>query len=423
MVTDVDIGGVFRHEHGRAVATLTRVFGDIDLAEDAVQDAFEIALRRWPEDGIPPSPAGWIITTARNRGIDWLRRESSRHDRHVQAAREVPPMDDEPIDAETLVDDQLRLIFTCCHPALALNAQVALTLRHVAGVETPAIARAFLVPEATMAQRLVRAKHKIRAAGIPYRVPDDAELPDRLHAVLNVLYLVFNEGHLASSGDALTRDELATEAIRLTRILAELMPDEPEVQGLLALMLLARARTPARVDATGALVRLGDQDRSRWDRTLIDEGHAIVRSCLRRAQPGAFQIQAAIQAVHTDAHDAADTDWHQIVALYDQLLRFSPTPVVALNRAIAIAERDGPAAGLAAVDALGLDGYHLTHAARADFLERLGRQGEALDAYERAIALTANTTEIASLTTRRDRVATHVAGQANPFTPPTGVPE
>jgi RNA polymerase sigma-70 factor (ECF subfamily) len=404
-VPDLDpseIERVFRSESGRAVATLVRFFGDIDLAEEAVQDAFVVALERWPETGLPPSPAGWIITTARNRGIDHIRRESTRDDRHTEAVRMHEP--DEPAPVGPVADDQLRLVFTCCHPALAPSAQVALTLRLIAGLQTPEIARAFLVPEATMAQRIVRAKNKIKGAKIPYRVPGAAELPDRLRPVLSVIYLVFNEGYLASSGDALVRTDLCAEALRLARLLVELMPDEAEAHGLLALMLLAESRRPARTDNDGRLVRLADQDRSRWDPELVAEGQAIVRACLRRNLPAPYQIQAAIAAVHSDAGRSEDTDWGQIVALYDQLLARTRSPVVALNRVVAVAERDGPAVALRLLDDLAadLDGYHLLHAARADVLQRLGRSDEAAAAYDRALDLTANRAERDLLLRRRE---------------------
>jgi RNA polymerase sigma-70 factor (ECF subfamily) len=386
-----EIERVFREEYGRAVAALVRAFGDIDVAEEAVQDAFAAAVQRWPTDGLPASPAGWIITTARNRVIDRLRRETSREDRHAQAA--LLHDAGEPAEEGPMGDDRLRLIFTCCHPALAAGAQVALTLRLLGGLTTTEIARAFLVPEPTMAQRLVRAKGKIRDARIPYRVPGEAELPGRLRAVLAVVYLIFNEGYTASSGERLTREDLCAEALRLGRLLAELMPGEPEVLGLLALMLLVEARRPARTAPDGALVLLADQDRTRWDRGLIAEGQAIVRECLRRNQPGPYQVQAAINAVHSDAPGAAATDWRQILQLYDQLLVFAPTPVVALNRAVALAEVAGPAAALAIVDGLDLAGYYVLHAVRADLLRRLGRSAEAALAYEAAIASTENAAE------------------------------
>jgi RNA polymerase sigma factor (sigma-70 family) len=389
----MDLASIYRAEYGRCVATLARLLGDINLAEEAVQDAFTTALQKWQTP--PPNPGAWIVTTARNRAVDRLRRESTREARHAQAL--LLHQQDEPQEVGPVKDDQLRLIFTCCHPALAPDARTALTLRLLGGLEVPEIARAYLIQEATVAQRIVRAKKKIRDAGIPYRVPAEHELPDRLPPVLTVLYLMFNEGYTSTAGP-LIRTDLCTEAIRLARELAALMPDEPEVLGLLALLLLTEARRPARLDPTGELVLLADQDRSLWNRTLIAEGHDLVRRCLRRDRPGPYEIQAAISAVHTDG---AATDWPQVLALYDQLLALAPTPIVALNRAVAVAEVHGPAVALAALEDVDLPGYHRLPATRAELLARLGRDAEARAAYDQAMALATNETERAFLQTRR----------------------
>lgn len=398
MVGAADVEQVFRAEYGRVVAVLVRALGDIDLAEDAAQEAFAVAVDRWPAEGLPPSPVGWLVTTARRRAIDRLRREARGREKLAEAA--LLHSAGEVEEEGPVPDERLRLVFSCCHPALSREAQVALTLKLLGGLSTGEIARAFLVREATMAQRLVRAKGKIRAARIPYRVPAEEELPGRLEPVLAVVYLVFNEGHTATSGDRLARAELCAEAVRLGRLLLGLLPDEPEVRGLLALMLLTEARRPARGDGTRALVPLPEQDRSRWDRALVAEGQDLVRECLRLGRPGPYQLQAAIAAVHSDAAVAAHTDWRQILALYDQLLALSPTPVVALNRAVAVAEVHGAGPALALVEDVGLAGYHPFHAVRAELLRRLGRTAEAAEEYAAALRLTANAAERSYLRAR-----------------------
>lgn len=397
------VADVVRAEYGRVVAGLIRRFGDIGVAEDALGEAIVIALERWPRDGVPPNPAGWLTATAGRKALDHLRREKVRDEKHAEAAMLTDTALPDPTGP--VADERLRLIFTCCHPALAEPARVALTLRLLGGLSVAEIAHAFLVPETTMAQRITRAKAKIAKARIPYRIPAQADLEERLDAVLAVLYLIHNEGYLSSGGDSADRPDLAQEAIRLTRVLRSLsgtIGSPPEVDGLLALMLLVQARRPARIASDGSLVTLDEQDRTRWDAALVDEGHALVRSCLARNRPGPYQLQAAIQAVHTDALDASLTDWGQVVALYDQLLALAPSPVVALNRAVAVAELDGPQVALAVVDELDLTAYAPWHATRADLLRRLGREDDASRAYAAAIATTANPAERAWLATRRE---------------------
>ncbi|MFF1874651.1 RNA polymerase sigma factor [Kitasatospora herbaricolor] len=410
-MTDVDevLTRVHHEEWARVVATLARRYGDLDIAEETAAEAFATAVERWPVDGIPPNPGGWLTTTAHRKAVDRIRREARRTEKHKEALMLAdtpePVGADEPADA--VEDDRLRLVFTCCHPALAVPAQVALTLRMVGGLTVPEIARAFLVEESTLGRRITRAKAKIKAARIPYRVPSREDLPARVTGVLAVLYLIFNEGYLASDpAQPAVRGDLTAEAVRLTRLVHRLLPEDGEAAGLLALMLLTEARRPARVSARGELVALGEQDRGAWDRRLIAEGHALVRARLASGRaPGRYQVLAAINAVHTDAPDVRDTDWSQVLALYDQLVRLDPSPIVRLNRAVAVAELDGPQVALAQLDGLPLEDYHPFHATRADLLRRLGRSEESRAAYDRAVALAGNTAETAYLVRRRDQLA------------------